>query len=152
MNAWTTQLMADYYLSTKLSMLRYGTTSGLEQSVNTTTDGIRVLSRNFYGSADAACLRSYYTDGTTTDGTADNCHYDPRFADWYETGLGSTKDGSDNVAVIPRIYKPRHDICSCQVVGNFYGIGDSGRLGMGVVSSSSTNCLLYYSPGVESNR
>ena len=76
MNAWSTQLMEDYYLtnlSSKLSMLRYGTTSGLEQSVNTTQDGVRVLSRNFYGNADTACLRSYYADGTTTDGSADNC-------------------------------------------------------------------------------
>ena len=107
MNVWSTELMEDYYLSTKLSMLRYGTTSGLEQSVNTTTDGVRVLSRNFYGSADTACLRSYYTDGTTTDGTADNCHSDPRYTDWYETSLGSTKDGSDYPAVIPCICKPR---------------------------------------------
>ena len=42
---WTTQLMADYYLSTKLSMLRYGATSGLEQSVNTTTDQFSELRR-----------------------------------------------------------------------------------------------------------
>ena len=73
MNAWSTELMADYYLSTKLSMLRYGTASGLEQRVNTTTDGVRVLGRNFYGRADTACLRSYYADGSTTDGTADIC-------------------------------------------------------------------------------
>merc|ERR1740117_2005491 len=112
MNAWSTELMADYYSSTKLSMLRYGTASGLEQSVNTTTDGVRVLSRNFYGSADTACLRSYYTDGTTTDGTADHCHYDPRHTDWYETGLESKQDGSEYPVV----------------VGTFYAIGDSTRL------------------------
>ena len=136
MNTWSTELMADYYLSTKLSMLRYGTTSGLEQSVNATTDGIRVLKQNFYGGTNTACLTSYYTDGTTTDGTADNCHYDPRYTDWYETALGSAKDGSDYPAVIFRFHKPQRKMRSCQVVGNFYGI-DAGtthsRLGMGVV-------------------
>ena len=99
MNAWSTELMADYWKSTRLSMLRYGTASGLEQSVNATTDGVRVLSRNFYGSTDTACLRSYYADGSTTDGTADICDYDPRYTEWYETALASTKDGSDHAAV-----------------------------------------------------
>ena len=108
MNAWTTKLMADYYLSTTLSMLRYGTTSGLEQSVNATVAGVRVLSQNFYGGTNTACLRSYYADGTTSDGTAENCNHDPRFTDWYETGLRSTKDGSDNAAVISNF--PNHII------------------------------------------
>ena len=95
MNVWSTKLMADYWKSTRLSMLRYGTASGLEQSVNATTDGVRVLSRNFYGSTDTACLRSYYADGTTTDGTADHCNYDPRYTEWFETGLESKQGGSE---------------------------------------------------------
>jgi hypothetical protein len=118
MNSWSTELLEDYHDSTALSMLRYGTASGLEQSVNSTSNGVRVLSRNFYGSPENACLRAYYKDGVTTDGTADVCHYDPRFTTWYETGLGSKKDG----AGYP------------QVVSNFYSIGDSGKLGMGVVT------------------
>ena len=40
------------------------------------------------------CLRSYYADGVTTDGTADICHYDPRYTTWYETGFKGTQDGS----------------------------------------------------------
>ena len=49
MVGWQAELMTDYYASSRLSMLRYATLSGLEQSVNATADGVRVLSRNFYG-------------------------------------------------------------------------------------------------------
>ena len=159
MNAWSTELMADYYSSTKLSMLRYGTASGLEQSVNTTTDGVRVLGRNFYGNADTACLRSYYVDGSTTDGTADICQLSAIHSaiililslrplrpalhsvvrKWPPKYQRRFRQSFSN---LPNEFNHTHETRLHQVVENFYGIGDSGRMGMGVVSSIKQ--LLYY--------
>ena len=93
-----------------MGALRFATTTGLEQTVNSTYfngtrgtyNGIRVLSREFYGSADAGddvsepvvmrvylfyvpsdvCLKEYLEDATTASTALgysdDNCNYDPR--------------------------------------------------------------------------
>ena len=68
--------MDDFYESNKLSTLRFGTTGGLEQSVNGTASGMRVLSRT----NGLDCLKTYLADGTTSDSASypDNCNYDPR--------------------------------------------------------------------------
>ena len=81
MNTWTVDMMSDFYSSSpKMAALRFGTTEGLEQAANGTADGIQVLSRN----TSAACLVTYLADGITVDAAyPSNCHYDPRYTDWY---------------------------------------------------------------------
>ena len=81
MNTWTVDMMSDFYSSSpKMAALRFGTTEGLEQAANGTADGIQVLSRN----TSAACLVAYLADGITVDAAyPSNCHYDPRYTDWY---------------------------------------------------------------------
>jgi hypothetical protein len=85
---WAIKMLEAYHSSTGLGALRFATTSGLEQSANSTYfngtyNGIRVLSREFYGSADAdICLNEYLEDATTPSTalgfSPDNCNYDPR--------------------------------------------------------------------------
>ena len=84
MNTWTVDMMSDFYSSSpKMAALRFGTTEGLEQAANGTSDGIQVLSRN----SSAACLVAYLADGITVDAAyPSNCHYDPRYTDWYIHG------------------------------------------------------------------
>ena len=87
-SAWATRVLDAYSSSSGLGALRFATTTGLEQSVNSTYfngsfNGIRVLSREFYESADAGvCLKEYLEDATTPSTTLgfspDNCNYDPR--------------------------------------------------------------------------
>lgn len=53
-SVWATKLLEDYHLSSRLGALRFATTTGLEQTTNstysnTTFNGIRVLSHVFYG-------------------------------------------------------------------------------------------------------
>eukprot|EP00656_Telonema_subtile_P049577 TRINITY_DN6198_c0_g4_i1.p1 TRINITY_DN6198_c0_g4~~TRINITY_DN6198_c0_g4_i1.p1 ORF type:complete len:2110 (-),score=325.82 TRINITY_DN6198_c0_g4_i1:69-6398(-) len=82
---WSTELLAYYAASSNLTSLRFGTATGLEESVNSTAGGLRVLRRSNYTDA---CLQTFLTDGATYDGSnnGDNCFYDPRYTDWYEAG------------------------------------------------------------------
>ena len=73
MSSWSAPLLRDFQSSAGLGALRFATTTGLEQSTNSTTKGIRVLAREFRGasgvassdSAEDACLTEYMADGIT---------------------------------------------------------------------------------------
>ena len=86
-DSWATELMEDFYQTTQMATLRFGTKSGLEQSVNATSSGMRVLSR----ASDAGCLKTYLADGTTSDSSnyGDNCYSDPRYTDWYNAAAAA---------------------------------------------------------------
>ena len=65
-SVWATNLLEDFQFSGHLGALRFATTSGLEQSVNSTFvngsfAGIRILSREFYGGSSDVCLTEYLT-------------------------------------------------------------------------------------------
>ena len=65
-SVWATDLLEDFQFSGHLGALRFATTSGLEQSVNSTFvngsfAGIRIISREFYGGSSDVCLKEYLT-------------------------------------------------------------------------------------------
>ena len=68
-------LLEDYAASGGVYTLRFGTSEGLEHSVNSTLNGTRVVSR----STATGCLETYLDDGVTSDGSTDDCLYDPRY-------------------------------------------------------------------------
>ena len=118
LGTWMTPVMQDFYISSSLSTLRLGTTTGLEQGANGTSVGVRVLSRTLDGSGN--CLKTFLPDGLSSDDVqfADVCNYDPRYTTWFEAGLDSIKYGVNNTLVI----------------GDVYTIGETLRLGMGVAT------------------
>ena len=66
LNVWATVLFEDFQSSGCLGALRFATTSGLEQSYNSSYSngsfaGIRILSREFYGGSSDVCLKEYLT-------------------------------------------------------------------------------------------
>ena len=66
LNVWATDLFKDFQSSGCLGALRFATTSGLEQSYNSSYSngsfaGIRILSREFYGGSSDVCLKEYLT-------------------------------------------------------------------------------------------
>ena len=87
---WAAGLLEAYHATTRLGALRFATTTGLEQTANSSYhngsfQGIRVLSREYYGggsSNEGACLKEYMKDATTPSTAVgfspDNCNYDPR--------------------------------------------------------------------------
>ena len=88
LDSWATELMQDFYDNSRLSTLRFGTTAGLEQSANGTASGVRVLSRT----STSECLKTYLTDGTTSDSSTypNQCDHDPRYTPWYEHAYSMT--------------------------------------------------------------
>ena len=87
-NKWTVTLLKAFNTNNGISTLRFATQSGLEQGVNGTSAGMRVLSRP----SSTACLATYIydstTDGVVSDASSypDDCYYDPQFTDWYQRG------------------------------------------------------------------
>jgi len=77
-DGWTSSLVKP------TERLRFGTYTGVEQSVSwTNSSEFRVLSRVSSNN----CLITYLADGVTQDTTIPpNCHSDPRFTEWYNTG------------------------------------------------------------------
>lgn len=100
---WSAEMLQDFYDSSRLSTLRFATTAGLERSANATVEGVRVLNREFYGSGATRreCMVTYMADGTTHDSVnyPDDCHYDPRYTKWYDSGRGIFAGGSKNAQV-----------------------------------------------------
>ena len=92
-NSWATLLLQHYYTNAGISTLRFGTSSGLEESFNGTTNGVHVLRRNGSGVSD--CLKSYLADGTTPDvAFAPDCTIDPRYTSWYQAGISATNNSA----------------------------------------------------------
>ena len=92
----------------------------LEQGANDTLSNVSsttsVLSQVFLGNGNA-CLRTYFADGVTVDATnPEDCHYDPRFTEWYIAGRENPGSGASQATV----------------VGSLYTIGATDKLGMGV--------------------
>ena len=88
MDEWMTRLLADYSSNAKLSTLRFGTSSGIEESVNSTSSGVCVLRRE--RSSYSTCLKTYQSDGSTLNTSyADTCDYDSRYTSWYQAGRSS---------------------------------------------------------------
>ena len=128
LSIWATELIQDFYESSRLADLRYATTGGLERSANGTSNGARVLSREFYGggggSTQTSCLRTYLQDGVTEDAALypDDCHYDPRYTNWYAAARNNFDSGANNTVIVDTLYT----------------IGATGRLGMGVATKCDT--------------
>ena len=57
MDAWMGHLIEDFSDNAKISTLRFGTAQGLEESVNYTAGGVRVLRRD--DSSYSTCLKTY---------------------------------------------------------------------------------------------
>ena len=58
-DSWATLLLQHYHTNAGISTLRFGMSSGLEESFNGTTNGVHVLRRNGSGVTD--CLKVYWT-------------------------------------------------------------------------------------------
>ena len=83
MSEWTAPLLQHYHSNAKISTLRFGTSSGLEESGNGTSSGVGILRRD--SSAYSKCLETYLADGTTKDAAhADKCDYDPQYTSWFQ--------------------------------------------------------------------
>ena len=88
--------MRDFYTTSRISEINFGTIDGELRGVNSTTvgDSVSVLRRE----ADA-CLKTYLADGVTLDNSTypDDCNYDPRYTSWYPyaKSAGSGSSGSD---------------------------------------------------------
>ena len=77
-DGWTSSLVKP------TERLRFGTYTGVEQSVSwTNSSEFRVLSRVSSNN----CLITYLADGVTQDTTIPpDCHSDPRYTEWYNAG------------------------------------------------------------------
>ena len=101
-SVWATGLMQSYFTGSRLTNLRYATPAGLEQSHNGTASGPRVLKRDFYGTGtkQTSCLVTYLGDGLTKlDEGYEDCHYDPRYTDWFVTGREIRGSGANKTEV-----------------------------------------------------
>ena len=96
LSPWMSPLMQNFYNSSRLQTLRFGTTAGLEQAANGTSVGVRAMSRTLSGTE--SCLTTYLADGVTNDDVEfpDVCNYDPRYTTWFEHGRNSQKSGVNN--------------------------------------------------------
>ena len=116
LDSWTTDLIRDFYTSSRLSTIRFGTVGGFEQSASCVEANVSVLSR----ASSTGCLKSYLSDGVTPDGSTDICDYDSRYTPWYMAGERGTLSGVNN----------------SRLTGTAYTIGDSSQLGFGAVVKS----------------
>ena len=136
--------MESYFKSSRLTNLRYATPAGLEQSHNGTASGPRVLKRDFYGTGtkQTSCLVTYLSDGLTKlDEGYEDCHYDPRYEDWYTTGREIRGSGANETEVSAGAVDESSADRLCKVVGTLYEIWGTDQLGMGVVSKAESGAF-----------